>query len=99
MYEALAQKLSDVTVTSFHGATETLSLLGLNARAWDGKEGVGEEMLSVEGWRESHRLEAAETAPAVLLFASHHAVVVSTPYFPVASHFIQALTVASPPSI
>jgi len=33
-----------------HCLSDTLSLLGLNEKAWDGKEGVGEEMLCMDGW-------------------------------------------------
>lgn len=67
-----------------HRLSDTLSLLGLNEKAWDGKEGVGEEMLRMDGWRESHRFEAAETAPLWQHFAIAFAGVPTTPWITVA---------------
>jgi len=64
-----------------HCLSDTLSLLGLNEKAWDGKEGVGEEMLCMDGWP---LRSGGDGGLLILDFAIAFAGVPTTPWITVA---------------
>jgi len=55
--------------------------LGLNEKAWDGKEGVGEEMLCMDGWP---LRSGGDGGLLILDFAIAFAGVPTTPWITVA---------------